>query len=236
MSHVLWHDIECGSYAEDLPLWRELAATENGPILDIGAGTGRVALDLAGRGHEVVALDRDAELLAALAGRAGDRAVRSVVADARTFALDRSFGLIVAPMQTVQLLGAGGRAGFLAAARAHLSPGGLLACALADAMEAFDEEHTEPPLPDLREVDGVVYASRPVALRDEGKRVAIERIRETVARDGARTADGDVVHLDRLPASILEAEGRAAGLTPEPARPIGPTDDHVGSTVVMLRG
>jgi len=63
---VIWHDVECGGYAEDLELWRELAAAADGPVLDVGAGTGRVALDLGGRGFEVVALDLDADLLGAL--------------------------------------------------------------------------------------------------------------------------------------------------------------------------
>src|SRR3954453_15129411 len=54
---VLWHDLECSSSAGALPLWRELAAAAPaGPILDVGAGTGRVALDLAARGPRVVAL------------------------------------------------------------------------------------------------------------------------------------------------------------------------------------
>ena len=44
---VMWHDVECGSYVADLPLWRRLAAEAGGPVLDVGAGTGRVALDLA---------------------------------------------------------------------------------------------------------------------------------------------------------------------------------------------
>ncbi len=32
-SAVVWHDLECGSYAADLPLWRELAsaAQADGP-------------------------------------------------------------------------------------------------------------------------------------------------------------------------------------------------------------
>ncbi len=41
---VVWHDIECSAYRADLPLWRELAAEYGDPILDVGAGTGRVAL------------------------------------------------------------------------------------------------------------------------------------------------------------------------------------------------
>ena len=44
---IAWHDAECGSYRADLPLWRELADEAGGPVLDLGCGSGRVALDLA---------------------------------------------------------------------------------------------------------------------------------------------------------------------------------------------
>jgi SAM-dependent methyltransferase len=236
---VIWHDVECGTYGADVEFWRALAAAERGPILDVGAGTGRVSLDLAAQGHGVVALDIEADLLAELRSRAGARGldVETVVADGGAFELPgRSFGLILAPMQTVQLLGAQGRAGFLRAARAHLPPGGLVACALADAFEAFDAEHVLLPLPDTLVIGGVQYVSQPVALRDEGGRVAIERIRQTLDGDGRRTAEPNVIHLDRVDARLLEAEATAAGLTPASAGWIAPTDDHVGSSVVMLRG
>jgi SAM-dependent methyltransferase len=236
---VIWHDVECASYDADLGLWRELAAAEPGPILDVGAGTGRVTLDLAAQGHEVVALDIDAELLAELRRRAAARglAVETVVADAGDFELPgRSFGLILAPMQTVQLLGPGGRASFLRCARTQLAPGGLVACALADAFEAFDETHVVLPLPDTLIVAGVHYSSQPIAVRPEGERVAIERIRTTLDGQGRRTASPNLIHLDRVEAWLLEAEARAAGLSSRPARAIAATDDHVGSSVVMLRG
>ncbi|HEY1539808.1 MAG TPA: methyltransferase domain-containing protein [Solirubrobacteraceae bacterium] len=235
---VIWHDVECGRYRADLPLWRELAKAEEGPILDVGAGTGRVSLDLARRGHEVVALDREPAFLDALRARCGSsRRVQTVVGDAACFDLgDRRFGLIVAPMQTIQLLGGAGRAGFLRCARKHLTPHGLVACALADAMEAFDAEHVVLPLPDLGLVDGVRYYSQPVALRDAGDRMAIERIRTTVSPSGERSAGDDVIHLDKVGAADVEAEALAAGLWPRAARVIPPTDEHVGTTVVMLRG
>jgi SAM-dependent methyltransferase len=236
---VIWHDVECGAYTADIEFWRELAAAERGPILDVGAGTGRVTLDLAAQGHDVVALDIDAELLAELERRAAQRglAVQTVVADGGAFELPgRAFGLILAPMQTVQLLGARGRAGFLRAARAHLVPGGLVACALADAFEAFDADHVLLPLPDTAVVAGVQYVSRPVALRDEGARVAIERIRETLDGHGRRTAEPNVIHLDLVDARSLQREAAAAGMTPLPAAWIAATDEHVGSSVVMLRG
>jgi SAM-dependent methyltransferase len=234
---VVWHDLENGSYAEDLGLWRDLATVHGGPVLDVGAGTGRVTLDLARHGHAVVALDRNPTLLAALRERAGRLPVSAVEADARAFDLGRRFPLIIVPMQTIQLLGGPEpRAGFLACARAHLAPGGAVAVALAEALDAFDADHDLLPLPDLREVDEVVFSSRPVAVVDEGERVAIHRIRETVDARGNHTASDDVVHLDRVSAAELAEEAAAHGLEAERARFIPETDNYVGSTVVMLRG
>ena len=53
MDDVIWHDTECGSYAADLPLWRELAAAAPGPVLDVGAGTGVLAIAAARTGSKV---------------------------------------------------------------------------------------------------------------------------------------------------------------------------------------
>ena len=235
---VIWHDVECGFYAEDLPLWRDLATVHGGPVLDIGAGTGRVSLHLAGQGHSVVALDRSADLLAALRARRGRLPVETVVADARDFDLaGRGFALVLVPMQTVQLLGgADGRAAFLRCARRALAPGGLVAIAIADALETFDEVRCLPPLPDIREIDGVVYASRPVSVHNEPAGAVIRRVRETVDTSGNRTVEEDEITLDHVDPATLEAEGAAAGFTVERAREIPETDDYVGSTVVMLRG
>jgi SAM-dependent methyltransferase len=235
---VIWHDVECGGYAADLPLWRALAADPalpGGPVLDLGAGTGRVALDLAAHGHEVHALDVDAGLLAALRERGAGLPVHTHTADARGFDLCIRFALALAPMQTVQLLGgAAGRAAMLRAVRAHLRPGGLFAAALASVVEGYDE--VGAPVPDMREVGGVVYASRPVAVRDDGDGFILERVREKVTSDGRHESTEDRIRLDHLDPDTLEAEGAAAGLTAEPRLHVPETDDHVGSEVVMLRG
>jgi SAM-dependent methyltransferase len=239
--HVLWHDLECGGYDDDLPLWRELASAAGGPVLDVGAGTGRVALHLAARGAEVCALDADGELLEALARRAArlDLVVEPVVADARELdgLAGRGFALVLVPMQTLQLLGgAGGRARFLAGARRVLRDGGILAAALADALEGYDETlDLEPPAPDMREVDGVVHASRPVAVRDEGDGVVIVRVREVVSPGGELRSTVDETRLDRVDAATVAAEAAAHGFAAEPTRQVPATDEYVGSEVVVLR-
>jgi SAM-dependent methyltransferase len=237
VSAVIWHDLECGSYKEDLELWRELAAQYGDPILEVGAGTGRVALELARAGHQVTALDRDPELLAALEQRGAGLGVRATRADARSFELDREFALCLVPMQTIQLLGGGsGRARFLRQARAHLRDGGFFAAALADGMEPFEVGPGLPaPLPDMCEIDGVVYSSTPVAVLDDGDGFVLERRRETISADGTRSCSENTVRLDRLAAVELEREAAAVGLRPAGRIHVDATEEYVGSEVVVLR-
>ena len=235
---VIWHDLECGGYTADLPFWCGLAADAHGPILDVGAGTGRVALELARHGHAVTALDNDEELLAELRRRTEGLPVTTACADARRFAVDERFGLILVPMQTVQLLGGpAGRRAFLARARAHLAPRGRLAIALAEELEPFEvAAGALGPLPDVCERDGVVYSSLPTAVRPDGDGVWLERERETVTSEGVHSAQSDRIRLDVVSAATLEREAVAAGLTPLPRHEIAATADHVGSRVVMLGG
>jgi SAM-dependent methyltransferase len=234
---AVWHDLECGEYAEDLSLWRALATRTGGPVLDVGAGTGRVTLALAADGVDVVALDVDARLLDALACRATELPVATVVADARSFDVDRRFALILVPMQTLQLFeGPAGRMKFLRRALEHLEPRGLLAAALADAMDCFDEEHEMPPPPDAREILGVRYSSQLLRVVDDGGRAAIHRRREIAqTRGDARDTRDVVVHLDRVSADQVATEARGLGFIAEPHLHVPETERYLGSTVVVLR-
>jgi SAM-dependent methyltransferase len=236
MDHVTWHDVECGGYWADLPLWRELAAEHGGAVLDLGAGAGRVALDLAAAGHVVHALDVDPLLLAALRERAGNLPVHTHVADARDFDLGRRFGVVLAPMQTVQLLGGpDGRRALMRAVHRHLEPGGTFAAAIAAEVEPYDDL-LWAPMPDVREIGGVVFSSRPVAIRAVAGAHVLERLRERVGVDGTRDVSVDRTTLDSLDPDTFEAEGRAEGYSVAARREVAATDDHVGSAVVVLRG
>jgi SAM-dependent methyltransferase len=228
---VVWHDLECGAYTADLPLWDELAA--GGTVLDVGAGTGRVALRLARNGCTVTALDRDPVLLAVLADRAETAGVRvrTVVADAADFDAGEGFDLVAVPMQTIQLLA--DRAGFFRCARRAVRRGGLVALAIAADLEPF--EGTDLPPPDVAESGGTRFVSQPTAVRAVPGGTRIERLRHVIS-GGNQFTEHDVIVLATVSADELAAEGAAAGLEPAETRHIEPTLDHVGSEVVMLRG
>jgi SAM-dependent methyltransferase len=233
MSAVVWHDAENGAYSGDLVLWEELAAAAEGPILDLGCGTGRVALHLARRGHPTVGLDLEPELIAALAERAEGLPLRAVVGDARGFELEEEVALALAPMQLAQLLAdSTERTESLGCIASHLRPGGRAALSIVERLPAAAEG--PPPLPDVREVDGWVYSSLPLDAVDIGAEIVIQRLRQTVSPDGELSEEENEIRIRTLAADELEGEGVAAGLRPLPRRRIPPTDLHVGSTVVLF--
>jgi SAM-dependent methyltransferase len=240
---VIWHELECGPYRADLGLWRELARQYGGPVLDVGAGVGRVALALARDGHQVVALDRDAALLVELERRIAAAppspgSVETVAADARTFALDRSFALVIVPMQTLQLLGGrDGRLAFFARVHSHLAPGGLIAAAVATELEPFELQDGGPaPLPDVGERDGHVFFSQPTAVRRDGDGFVLERRRDTVGPDGEWRRSHDTIRLDQVTLPALRSEAATEGLLDAGVRTIAATDEHVASEVIMFNG
>ena len=229
---AIWHDVEHGAYDVDLPVWRELAEAAGGPILELGAGTGRVAIDLAARGHIVTALDRDPQLLAALAERDPD--VIRVTGDARGFDLATTFALVIAPMQLVQILGgADGRLGMLRSAHSHLRPGGVFAAALAEPRDAIPDDDPSPPLPDMLERDGWVFSSRPVSVREQNGRVVVTRQRQAVSPGGQLEDQSVEIALDLVGAAELQREAEAVGFAHASFRDIPETPDHIGSTVIV---
>jgi SAM-dependent methyltransferase len=93
-----------------------------GSVLDAGCGTGRVAVELARRGHEVVGVDNDRSMLDAARRSSGEW----VDADLATLALGRTFDLVLCAGNVVVFLEPGTEPVVLERLVAHLRPGGLL--------------------------------------------------------------------------------------------------------------
>ncbi len=245
---VVWHELECGSYRADMESWLSLAA-EASPghgaparVLDIGAGTGRVSLELARAGHPVTALDLDPVLLQALRDRAGDLPVSAVTGDARTFSLEpRNHDLGLVPMQTIQLLrGEQERRSLLERSRAHLRPGALLAMAIVGDVDTFDSRHGgHGPAPDQERIDGDLFLSRAILVQVGPRFIRIERERLIDPGPASGRApvgpELDVIELERLSEAQLHEEALAIGLEPQPGIEIAETYEHTASQVVIVR-
>jgi SAM-dependent methyltransferase len=235
-SSVIWHDTECGSYEADLEAWTDLASESHGPILDLGCGSGRVALHLARRGHEVWAVDVDADLLTALSERAAAEglAVHAEGTDVRELELGVRFDLAVAAMQFIQMIGEeAARAEALRRVAAHLEPGGRLAAAILDGMPE-DLTGASAPLPDIREVDGRVYSSLPADVIADGPRLELRRLRQEVAPDGTMAESEHAESLWLLDPSSLEREAAAAGLSPRARIRVPAINGYIGSVIVVM--
>lgn len=127
-------DLDFGDFTDDLPLYDQLAQRADGPILELGVGTGRVALPLAQSGRDVWGIDRSAAMLEHARSKASADIIGRLhleQADMRDFALDAKFALVFA--------GAGGfdhlvspddQARCLRRVRHHLIPGGIFVCDL----------------------------------------------------------------------------------------------------------
>jgi len=93
----------------DVPFWRRLVAAVQGRVLELGCGTGRVSLPLAGSGIELVGIDRSVPMLArALARRRRARPgshLQLVRGDIRALPFEpASFGAVIAPYGILQSL------------------------------------------------------------------------------------------------------------------------------------
>jgi SAM-dependent methyltransferase len=109
----------------DVPFWLSLADREGDPIVEWGAGTGRLAVPLAEAGFEVTGVELSGRMVER--GREKSEAVQWVQGDMRSARLGRRFGLAVCAFNSFLCLSSVNDAlAFLRNAREQLEPGGLL--------------------------------------------------------------------------------------------------------------
>lgn len=128
------YDHEYRRRRDDVRFYQTLASQQGGPILELGCGTGRIALPLVKDGHEVLGLDLEHSMLERASQRRGRlaRGVRPhlqlLQADLRDFALGRRYPLIISAFNTLMhLYRSDDVLAVFRRVRAHLAPGGLFA-------------------------------------------------------------------------------------------------------------
>src|SRR5689334_16513004 len=89
----------------DVRFWRRLAATADGPVLELGCGTGRISRPLARAGVDLVGVDRSAAMLERARTNRGSTSLRLVRGDIRFLTFrDRAFRMVIAPYGILQSL------------------------------------------------------------------------------------------------------------------------------------
>lgn len=236
MNTLIWHEVECGAYTADLPLWEEMADQTDKPIMELGCGAGRVTLHLAHRGaYLVIGVDWDSDLVAAVWERSGKLPGDAELADVRNFQFATKFSLVLAPMQLIQLLTTSrDRVECLSCVVENLLPGGRAAFAIVERLPELAAGTAAPPLPDVRQIEGWIYSSLPLEPVVGEDSILLRRLRQTVDPDGNMSEEMNEIELAVLSAETLEDEGRSVGLRPAGRREIPSTEAHVGSTVVLF--
>lgn len=126
-----FYDADDGRLSEDIAPLLDFAQKTGGPVLDLGVGTGRLALPLAAAGYTVVGIDSAPSMLALARRRLHEEGVehlvRLVEADFRHFELDERFGLAWCGFNGfLHLIETRDQLAALQCWRRHLRPGGLL--------------------------------------------------------------------------------------------------------------
>lgn len=115
-------------WSADTAFYLALAGAEPRRILDMGCGTGRLAIALAERGHAVTAVDPAGAMLAAARSKPGGGLVTWVEADARALELGEHFDLAIMTGHVFQVFTDDADVdAVLAGLRRHLASGGRLA-------------------------------------------------------------------------------------------------------------
>ena len=149
-----FYDVYVGDFLDDLPFYMEFASSVRTPVLEIGAGSGRLTLPMARSGVRVVAVDISPSMLSLLNARLKDEPpevrdrVSVVEADACELDLGEEFDLVIVPYYTFNyFLTELDQRRALERIRTHMSDS---ACALLDVFIPWGRLEYCPPEPILR--------------------------------------------------------------------------------------
>jgi ubiquinone/menaquinone biosynthesis C-methylase UbiE len=160
----------------DVPFWRNLARNAGGPVLELGCGTGRVAIPLGRAGVPLVGIDYSAAMLAIARRRVNRgrlRNVRLVQGDIRHLPFDQTapFAMVMAPYGILQsLLRERDLAAALADVHRVLEPGGTFGLELVADLPSWEEYRKRVSLKGWRGRRGGTHVTLVETVRQEPSR------------------------------------------------------------------
>ena len=179
----------------DVPFWRRVASAAQGPVLELGCGTGRVSLPLARAGIELVGVDRSAPMLERARRRIGKsrsrqlaHALRLIRGDIRQLPFaDRSFSMVVAPYGILQsLIRPRDLTATLASVARVIAPGGTFGVDLVPDVPKWREYENRVQ---LRGRDGDAQLTLVESVRQDPARRLTTFAQRYVERRGDRTRE-----------------------------------------------
>ncbi|MBL8679459.1 MAG: class I SAM-dependent methyltransferase [Myxococcales bacterium] len=168
---ALYYDYTYRTRTEDIGFYRRFVRQHGGPVLELGAGSGRVTIPLVQDGAEVCALEASPAMLARADEKSREllepkdrKRLTLVQSDMRDFSLDRTFNLVLAPFNTLlHLYEPGDFARCFRSVAKHLGPNGRF---------VFDVR--VPQLKELARDPDRVYRVRPFKHPTLGHKVEYE--------------------------------------------------------------
>lgn len=164
----------------DVPFWRTLAADARGAVLELGCGTGRVAVPLGRAGVQLTGVDRSEAMLARARRRVArarlTRQVRLIRGDIRHLPFPPLvFSTVLAPYGVLQsLLRERDLAMTLAAVHRVLRPGGTFGLELVADLPAWEEYRKRVSLRGWRGARGGAHVTLVETVRqDRARRLTI---------------------------------------------------------------
>lgn len=148
---------------DDTGFYVELARDADGPVLEVGCGTGRIYLELLRAGVDAHGIDISRGMLEILRERAAERDLtpQTWQADMRSFDADTEYDLVIVPFRSfLHNISLADQKAALRRCRDALAPGGTLALDFfAPSFDVICEKYGEP---DVRTVerDGAEYELR----------------------------------------------------------------------------